>query len=339
MNFSTAVGQRASRARRVFLRDVIAGLRARPKHLPCKYFYDQRGSELFDRICQLDEYYLTRSELALMDQFAPEMGAQIGPGAMLVEYGSGSSVKTRYLLDGLPDPVAYVPVDISGEHLQRTARELARDYPQIEILPVCADFTQDFALPRPRQPATHSAVYFPGSTIGNFLPDRAADLLRRISRMCSTGGGLLIGIDLKKDAATIEAAYNDSLGVTAEFNRNLLCRINRELGADFDLDQFFHRARYDRELGRVDMYLVSRRAQTVILAGETIEFDPGESICTEYSHKYTVDEFAAVAAVAGLTLRREWTDKKRQVAVLHFAVLQRVVLPGHPFDRPVADLG
>jgi dimethylhistidine N-methyltransferase len=337
MGLSVAVQQRASRCRRVFLRDVIAGLRTRPKSLPCKYFYDQRGSELFDRICQLDEYYLTRSELALMDQFAPEMGAQIGPGAMLVEFGSGSSVKTRYLLDGLPDVAAYVPVDISGEHLQQTARELARDYPRIEVLPVCADFTQDFALPRPRRAATHSAVYFPGSTIGNFLPGRAAGLLCRITRICGTGGGLLIGIDLKKDAATIEAAYNDQLGVTAEFNLNLLRRINRELGADFDLDQFFHRARYNGELGRVEMHLVSRRAQTVNVGGEIIEFDSGETICTEYSHKYTVDEFAAVAAAAGLTLRREWTDKNGQFAVLHFAVLQSTVLANTVLDRAVAD--
>jgi dimethylhistidine N-methyltransferase len=291
--------------------------------LSCKYFYDRRGSELFDQICQLDEYYLTRAELALMDQFAPEMGAQIGAGAMLVEYGSGSSVKTRYLLDGLPDPVAYVPVDISGDHLQQTAGELARDYPRIEILPVCADFTKDFALPRSLRTASHAAVYFPGSTIGNFLPGEAVALLRRITRMCGKGGGLLIGIDLKKSIPTIEAAYNDRLGVTAEFNLNLLRHINRELGADFDLDRFFHQARYNAELGRVEMYLISRRAQTVTLGGETVEFEPGETICTEHSHKYTVDEFAAVASAAGLTLRREWTTEKREFAVLHFAVLQR----------------
>jgi dimethylhistidine N-methyltransferase len=325
MNLSVTIQQGQSRARRVFLRDVIAGLRSRPKQLPCKYFYDRRGSELFDQICQLDEYYLTRAELALMDQFAPEMGAQIGGGAMLVEYGSGSSVKTRYLLDGLPDPVAYVPVDISGDHLQHTAGELARDYPQIEILPVCADFTKDFALPRSLRTASHAAVYFPGSTIGNFMPGEAIALLRRITRMCGTGGGLLIGVDLKKDIPTIEAAYNDRLGVTAEFNLNLLRRINRELGADFDLDQFFHQARYNAELGRVEMYLISRQAQTVTVGGEAIEFEPGETICTEHSHKYTVDEFAAVAAAAGLTLRREWTTKRREFAVLHFAVLQRTV--------------
>jgi dimethylhistidine N-methyltransferase len=323
MNLSVTIQQSDTRARRAFLRDVISGLRSMPKHLSCKYFYDRRGSELFDRICLLEEYYLTRAELAVMDQFAPEMGAQIGAGAMLVEYGSGSSVKTRYLLDGLPDPVAYVPVDISGDHLQQTSQELARDYPQIEILPVCADFTRDFALPRSRRTASHAAVYFPGSTIGNFMPNEAVALLRRITRLCGTGGGLLIGIDLKKDPPTIEAAYNDRLGVTAEFNLNLLRRINRELGADFDVDQFFHQARYNAALGRVEMYLISRQAQTVTLGGEIVEFEPGETICTEHSHKYTVDEFSAVAAGAGLTLRREWTTEKREFAVLHFAVLPR----------------
>jgi dimethylhistidine N-methyltransferase len=315
-----SIQHRASRGRRVFLSDVLAGLRMRPKQLPCKYFYDSRGSELFDRICQLDEYYLTRSELVIMDRFASEMGAQIGPGAMLVEYGSGSSVKTRYLLDDLPDAVAYVPVDISGEHLQRTARELARDYPRIEVLPVCADFTGHFALPASKRPATHAAVYFPGSTIGNFLPDQAAELLGRITRLCGKDGGLLIGIDLKKDPATIEAAYNDPSGVTAEFNLNLLGRINRELGADFDLGSFFHQARYNSQLGRVEIYLVSHVAQTVTIGNERIEFAPDEAICTEYSHKYTVDEFAAIAATAGLSLHEQWTDKSRYFAVLHFAV-------------------
>jgi dimethylhistidine N-methyltransferase len=336
MDLPIAIQQRAPRARRAFLRDVIAGLRTRPKSLPCKYFYDQRGSELFDRICQLDEYYLTRAELSLMERFAPEMGAQIGPGAIVVEYGSGSSVKTRYLLDGMPDAVAYVPVDISREHLHQTACELAVDYPRVEVLPVCADFTQDFAVPHPLRAATHSAVYFPGSTIGNFLPGRAVELLRRIARMCGTGGGLLIGIDLKKDRETIEAAYNDRLGVTAQFNLNVLRRINRELGADFDLDQFSHRAHYNEEMGRVEMHLVSRRPQVVSVGGETFAFDLGESICTEHSHKYTVEEFAAVAAPTGLKLRREWTDANRCFAVLHFAV-QGAVLPGAVLPETIPD--
>ena len=306
---------------RAFLRDVLNGLRAPQKHLPSKYFYDRRGSELFDVICELDEYYPTRCEMAVMDRFAGEMGEQIGAGAMLVEYGSGSSVKTRYLLDGLEDPVAYVPVDISGDYLQSTARKLARDYPHIEILPLCGDFTDDLVLPRPSRPASHAAVYFPGSTIGNFLPAQAASLLRRITALCGSGGGLLIGIDLKKDVAIIEAAYNDRSGITAEFNLNLLRRINRELNADFDLNQFQHRAVYNRDLGRVEMYLISRRAQVVAVGRELIEFAPGEVICTEYSHKYMVDEFTAMASSAGLTIRRVWTDDKGYFAVLHFAIV------------------
>jgi dimethylhistidine N-methyltransferase len=312
--------RRAARARRVFQSDVLAGLGKTSKQLPCKYFYDARGSELFDRICRLDEYYLTRSELAIMDRYASEMGAQIGSGVMLVEYGSGSSVKTRYLLDALPDAVAYVGVDVSGQHLQRAARELARDYPRIEILSVCADFTEDFILPSSKRPATHTAVYFPGSTIGNFVPDQAAELLDRIARLCGQDGGLLIGIDLKKDPVMIEAAYNDRAGVTAQFNLNLLHRINCELGADFDLDRFSHRASYNGELGRIEMYLVSRVAQVVTIGNQKIEFAAGEMICTEYSHKYTVHEFASIAAASGLALHREWMDQNRHFAVLHFAV-------------------
>jgi dimethylhistidine N-methyltransferase len=322
MKSSTALARRAARARRDFLSDVLAGLRDSPKRLPCKYFYDKRGSELFDQICQLDEYYLTRCELAIMDHFAAEMGQQIGPGVMLVEYGSGSSVKTRYLLDALPSPVAYVPVDISCDHLHQAARELARDYPKIEILPVCADFTQRFALPISARSWTHAAVYFPGSTIGNFVPQQAARLLEHIARLCGRGGGLVIGIDLKKDVSTIDAAYNDARGVTAQFNLNLLRRINRELEADFDLEQFSHRAAYNAQLGRVEIYLVSRRDQTVRVDGEPIDFAAGETISTEYSHKYSIDEFAGLAAAVGLTLRRSWTDPRRYFAVLHFAVAE-----------------
>jgi dimethylhistidine N-methyltransferase len=317
---NVALRHRAWKARQTFLHDVLAGLRSAPKSLPCKYFYDSRGSELFDRICLLDEYYLTRRELAIMDQFAPEMGQQIGRRATLVEFGSGSSVKTRYLLDSLPEPVAYVPVDISGEHLQATARELERDYPRLEVLPVCADFTEPFSLPISTRVSSHVAVYFPGSTIGNFVPARAAELLRGIAELSSAGGGLLIGIDLKKSRTTIEAAYNDRLGVTAEFNLNLLERINRQLGADFDLDGFEHWAHYNERVGRVEMHLVSRREQAVTIDAESIEFAAGETICTEYSHKYTVEEFAALAATAGLKFRREWTDRDRYFAVLHFIV-------------------
>ncbi|MDG3002616.1 L-histidine N(alpha)-methyltransferase [Paludisphaera mucosa] len=303
-----------------FLEDVLTGLRGRPKQIPSKYFYDERGSILFDRICQLEEYYLTRTELDLMERFAPEMGEALGAGAMLVEFGSGSSVKTRYLLDCLKDPAAYVPVDISGEHLFKTSLELASDYPEIEILPVCADFTRPFALPRPSRAPARVSVYFPGSTIGNFVPDQAAAILRRIVDLCGAGGGLIIGIDLKKAVGDVEAAYNDRLGVTAQFNLNLLERINRELGADFDLSNFSHRAFYNPDEGRIEMHLVSRKSQSVRVGGESISFSPSDTICTEYSHKYTVDEFSTVAAAAGLTLEREWTDPGRQFAVLHFKI-------------------
>ncbi len=321
MKLSAATQRRApSKARRAFLADVLAGLGESPKCTPSKYFYDKRGSELFDRICELDEYYPTRCELDIMEEHASQMGAAIGPGAMLVEFGSGSSVKTRYLLDALPEGVAYVPVDISGEHLREAAGEIAHDYPKIEVLPVCTDFSRDFALPVASRAPTHVAVYFPGSTIGNFTPQRAGDLLRRIALLCGGGGGLLIGVDLKKDVETIEAAYNDRDGVTAEFNLNLLRRMNRELGANFDLEQFSHRATYNVEMGRVETRLVSQRAQVVTVGGKKIDFSRGETITTEYSHKYTVAEFAEIAAGAGLSLKREWTDRERYFAVLHLAV-------------------
>lgn len=306
-----------------FLADVIAGLRGSPKSLSCKYFYDERGSRLFDEICLLEEYYLTRAEDEIIKRHAQEMADQIGPGVMLVEYGSGSSTKTRALLDRLDSPVAYVPVDISREHLHRTAVELSRAYPRIEILPVCADFTRPFRLPKSRRTPTHSAVFFPGSTIGNFQPEAARAMIGQIAPMCGAGGGLLIGIDLQKPAPTIEAAYNDALGVTAEFNLNLLRRINRELDGNIDVDQFQHRASYDSHLGRIEMALVSRRPQTIMVSGQAFEFADGEAITTEYSHKYTVEGFAALAADAGLTLRRTWTDARQQFAVLHFALLGR----------------
>lgn len=307
-------------ATETFLGEVLEGLKARPRHLPCKYFYDERGSRLFDEICELDEYYLTRTELAIMRQHAAEMAQQIGPGVMLVEYGSGSSVKTRLLLDHLPDPAAYVPVDISREHLHRTADRLSRAYRRIEVLPVCADFTEPFRLPVSRRPATHAAVYFPGSTIGNFRPSTARNILARISQLCGKGGGLLIGVDLQKDTPTLEAAYNDAQGVTAEFNLNLLRRINRELDADFDVDQFEHQAVYNDRLGRVEISLVSQCDQTVEIAGDEFQLADGELICTEYSHKYTIDSFANLASEVGLSLRRHWTDDQQRFGVLHLVV-------------------
>ena len=306
---------------RSFRADVLRGLALPEKQLPCKYFYDERGSQLFDQICQLDEYYLTRTELSIMRRHASAMGQQIGAGVMLVEYGSGSSVKTRILLDHLIDPIAYAPVDISRQHLTKTARRLQRDYPHIEILPVCADFTVDFRLPFSVRQPTHAAVYFPGSTIGNFVPAKARELLGRIAPLCGTGGGLLIGIDLKKDPSIIEAAYNDAKGITAEFNLNILHRVNRELDADFDIENFAHRAVYDEARGRMEISLVSLVKQLVHVGSNRFRFNEGEAILTEYSHKYTIDDFAAVASEAGLTLRRSWSDPQSHFAVLHFAVM------------------
>lgn len=304
----------------VFLRDVRQGLSGPRKTIPCKYLYDRRGSRLFDRICELDEYYPTRTELSIMRRYPDEIAAQIGPGVALVEYGSGSSVKTRWLLDHLDEPIAYVPVDISEDHLRETAVRLAGLYPAIDIVPVCADFTRPFRLPAfPREPS-HAAVYFPGSTIGNFEPAAARSLLASIAEVVGEGGGAIIGFDLRKDAAVIEAAYNDGEGVTAEFNLNLLERINRELGADFEVDSFEHAAEYQPEHGRIEMSLVSTRDQEVTIGDDVFAFERDEPIHTEHSHKYTVDLFGEMASAAGMTMRRVWTDPRDWFAVGHFVV-------------------
>lgn len=322
MDSSTAEsGVEPLTAKQAFLDEVLSGMSERPRSLPCKYFYDRRGSALFDQICELDEYYLTRTEAAITNQYVSEMGEQIGEGVMLVEYGSGSSSKTRLLLAHLPNPVAYVPIDISRKHLLQTAEELRRDYPEIEILPVAADFTKDFDLPTPKTPYQHIAVYFPGSTIGNFLEHEAVTLLKSIAQRCGKGGGLLIGIDLQKDTEVLEQAYDDSEGVTAEFNLNLLHRMREELGAEIEIDQFEHVARYCNDRNRIEIYLKSLRDQTVVVEEKTFDFQEGELIHTEYSHKYSIESFARLAAKAGLTLQKSWTDDRGYFAVLHLAVL------------------
>lgn len=302
-----------------FLAEVLDGLRRPAKTLPCKYFYDELGSRLFDRICDLDEYYLTRTELAILRR-APEMAALLGPACLLVEFGSGSGLKTRLLLDHLPEPAAYVPVDLAREPLLRSAAELAARYPGLEVLPLCADFAGDLELPTPQRRATRRAVYFPGSTIGNFGPDEAHQLLQCVARLCGPGGGFLLGTDLRKDAGVLEAAYNDRDGVTRDFNLNLLRRINRELGADFVLDAFRHVAVYDRPHGRIEMHLVSRRGQEVHVGDAVIRFAEGESVRTECSYKYDLDEFRGQAAAAGLDVARVWTDERRYFAVQYLTV-------------------
>ena len=300
-----------------FFSDVVDGLSRPNKSLPCKYFYDERGSQLFDEICALDEYYLTRTEQAIMDQYADQMAAQLGERVMLVEFGSGSSTKTHVLLENLIQPSAYVPLDISEDHLLKTASALRLDFPNIEVLPVVADFTRDFALPVPTINASHAAVYFPGSTIGNFEPAAAQELLTNIANLLGAEGGLLVGIDLKKDPSIIHAAYNDASRVTDAFNLNILHRINHELDANFDVDRFEHSAVYNQDKGRVEISLVSQCEQTVNLAEHTFQFSQGEEIFTEYSHKYSIDGFAELAAAAGFSLHKHWTDSEELFAVLH----------------------
>ncbi|MEQ8847158.1 L-histidine N(alpha)-methyltransferase [Botrimarina sp.] len=317
---STLQARRAATRDADFRSDVLNGLTRRPKSLPCKHLYDRRGSQLFDKICELPEYYPTRTELAILRTHASDIAAAIGPRAAVVEYGSGSSTKTRLLLDALPDPVAYVPVDISAEHLHAAAARLSLAYPGLDVVPAAADFTQPFELPKLPRPASHAAVFFPGSTIGNLLPAEAQRLLGLIARLVGRGGGLVIGVDLQKEPAIIEAAYNDSAGVTAAFNLNLLERINRELDSDLNPSVFRHRAVYEPGPGRVSISLVAEADHTATIEEEPIEFAAGESIHTEYSHKYTTQGFARLAAGAGFALRRVWTDPSEWFAVMHLVV-------------------
>ncbi len=291
-----------------FRRDVLDGMRRKSREIPCKYLYDDRGSELFEEICELEEYYPTRTELGIMEERIAEMAQQLGPACLVVEYGSGSSRKTRLLLDALESPVAYVPIDISEDALRSSSASLATRYPELDILPVCADYTEHIELPEPSRDPDHRVVYFPGSTIGNFAPSDASAFLASMADVAGEDGSLLIGVDLKKDVTVLERAYDDARGVTADFNRNLLTRINRELGADFPLDNFRHEARYDPNASRVEMHLVAELPCTVTITGEPFFFEAGESIHTENSYKYDPAGFAKLAAEAGLRVRRIWTD-------------------------------
>jgi dimethylhistidine N-methyltransferase len=270
---------------------------------------------LFERICVLDEYYIPRTEVAIMETYIEEMVELLGPSVVLIEYGSGNSTKTRILLDHLREPTAYVPIDISREQLLRATKELASSYPGLEVLPVCADYTSSFELPAPKQPSHRKVVYFPGSTIGNFDLIPAKHFLGHIAGVCGPGGGLLIGVDLKKDPSVLHRAYNDNQGVTAAFNLNLLERINRELNCDFQLEGFEHYAFYNPLEGRVEMHLVSLRDQTVRLDNATIPFAKGESIWTESSYKFDLDEFQQLAAAAGFKAEHTWTDEQQWFSV------------------------
>jgi dimethylhistidine N-methyltransferase len=299
------------------LDDVLSGLTSPQKALPPKYFYDEPGAALFDRICELDEYYPTRTEIGILRRNIREIAETMGTGFRLVEFGSGSGMKTRILLENLRGLRSYIPVDISREQLLHYALSVSESFPEMEIVPVCADYTAEWTLPAPVGPLPRTVAFFPGSTIGNFEPDDAVAFLERVGRLCGADGGLLIGVDLEKDVAVIERAYNDAAGVTAAFNRNLLERINRECGADFDPSAFEHMAPYDRANGRIEMRLVSRSAQSVRIGEDasgapllTVHFAAGEHILTEYSHKYSREEFDRLAARSGWRVARCWTDER-----------------------------
>jgi L-histidine Nalpha-methyltransferase len=303
-----------------FEADVLGGLRAMPKRVPAKYFYDAAGSQLFERITELPEYYPTRCEMRILSDFARDIAALVPPGAALVEFGSGSSKKARILLRALPPLAAYVPVDICGEMIEQEAAELRQDFPQLEVIPVTADITQPFDLPAAAKAAPVRVGFFPGSTIGNFDPHEAAAFLRNAGRILGASSTLIIGADLIKPAEVLNAAYNDAAGITAKFNLNLLVRINRELGGTFKLDSFEHHAFYNRERHRVEMHLASLRRQKVKVAGETIDFRAGETIHTENSYKYSIESLGALARGAGWRPAGAWTDERKYFSIQAFTL-------------------
>jgi dimethylhistidine N-methyltransferase len=313
-----------------FLADVIAGFSSNPRTLPSKYFYDERGATFFQKICELPEYYITRTEIDILDQNRADIASRLGPNIELIGLGTGAGTKTRILIEALESPAVYIPVDISEKQLRESTVLFQRIFPSLEILPVCADYLQPVVLPSPSRNVVRNIVYFPGSTIGNFEPSEATEFLRRVTNVCrpnglpavalAKAGGLLIGVDLKKDQHVLEAAYNDSAGVTAQFNLNLLVRVNRELGADFDLDQWRHRAIYNSAAGRIEMHLVSEIDHFVHVDERKFHFRRGEKIITEFSYKYAPEEFAALSRKAGFEFAQMWTDDARLFGVFYFVV-------------------
>jgi dimethylhistidine N-methyltransferase len=305
-----------------FEADVVGGLAASPKRVAAKYFYDGAGSQLFERITEQPEYYPTRSEIGILRERAADIAKFVPQGAALVEFGSGSSKKARILLRALPSLAAYVPVDICGEMIEQEAAELRPDFPGLQVLPVTADITQEFALPEAARAAPVRAGFFPGSTIGNFEPHEAAAFLRNAAKILGQGATLIVGVDLIKDASVLNAAYNDKAGVTARFNLNLLTRINRELGGTFKLDSFEHHAFYNRERNRVEMHLASLKRQKVKVAGDAFDFRAGETIHTENSYKYSIDSLGALARGAGWQPAAVWTDDAKFFSIQAFTLAE-----------------
>ncbi len=309
--------------RNEFMEEVLRGLEKRPASIPPKYFYDAKGSTLFNVITQLPEYYPTRSEMSILTENASEIAQRIGTGSLLVEPGGGSCEKVHILLEGLK-PCAYVPMDISKDHLQLAAEELAIEYPWLEVHAVCTDFTREMRVP-PSAPEGAHVAFFPGSSIGNFAPDAAVEFLQAIVQLVGINGYLLIGVDLKKNKAILEAAYNDEQGITAEFNLNLLTRINRELGADFDEPNWQHKALYNEQDGRIEMHLLSKTDQAVQINGCRFKFKQGDCIHTENSYKYTTDEFVQLAERAGFVSDKLWVDRNHLFSVHLFKVAKGMV--------------
>lgn len=312
---TTRTVQTADTASEAMLADVLRGLSQRQKRLPTRYLYDERGARLFERICELDEYYLTRTEMNILRCTLPEIAALLGPRTLVFEPGSGAGEKIRLLLGGLDRPSAYVPIDIAREQLVANASRLQEEFPDVDILPVCADFMNGLHLPVTARRVDRLVAFFPGSTIGNVTQAGAVALLRRLRRIAGREGKLLIGVDLQKDRAILEPAYDDADGVSAEFAMNYLVRMNRELGADFSVDCFCYSARYNARLGRIEMYLVSLCEQLVEIGGHSVRFRAGERVRTEVSYKYTLESFAAVAGHAALRVERVWTDPRNNFSV------------------------
>jgi dimethylhistidine N-methyltransferase len=302
------------------LTDIWRGLAAEPRRLPCKLFYDAHGSRLFEHITRVPEYYLTRSEVEILERHAGEMARSIGPGAVLVEFGSGASRKTRLLLDALESPRVYVPIDISTDMLLSSARALGERYPELAVRPLRGDYMQKLELPLSSEERQRRVVaFFPGSTIGNFEHAEAVAFLRRLRRTCGRDAELLIGVDLPKERALLEAAYDDAMGVTARFNLNALRVLNRDYEAQFRLDDFAHRAIWNEAASRVEMHLVSRRDHSVRVAGRAFSFRAGEPIVTEHCYKYSVGDFRELVESAGFEVQKVWLDAHGKFSVQHVA--------------------
>ena len=304
-----------------FRDEVLDGLSKSPRQLPYKFFYDQRGAQLFQEICDLPEYYITRTEIEILRLHGADMAKALGPQVELIGLGTGAGTKTRILLEELHNPAVYVSIDISKEQLEKSSARFREMFPTLQVLPVCVDYLEPFELPLPRRLSSRSVIYFPGSTIGNFEPEVASEFLARLVDLAGDGGGLLIGVDLQKDRDVLERAYNDAAGVTAQFNKNLLVRINRELEADFDLNRWQHHAIYSPSEGRIEIYLISDNEQTVHIGAREFQFRAGEEILTEYSYKHTIAGFIELARQAGFHFEQVWTDDARWFGVFYFTVL------------------